>query len=221
MNAERLDQFTDAVFAFAITLLLIGGSNSIGSVDDLVDAMAEVPAFMVGFASLLIFWTAHVRYRNLTEGVSARGVLLTLALIFLVLIYVQPLRAMAQALALYIGASDDPFPGDIGVLFSIYGGGFSLMSLVMAGLLRDGADRPLSVDPDARRKLVGEMWIWLILAATGIASFLLTLFPWPAPFFAPWLYATLPVVIGIFSWRYPWEEPEPVSEEESGDVEAA
>ena len=176
-------------------------------------AALSVAAFMVGFASLLLFWPAHVRYRKLTHGVSARATILTLTLVFLVLIYVQPMRAMAQSLAFYMGVGDDPMPGNVGMLFSIYGVGFSLMALVTALLFRDGVSRANPDELSARRRLIGEMWVWIILAVTGIASFLLTLLPWPAPFFSPWLYSTLPIVIGVFSWRYQWVDAAPVEDE--------
>jgi hypothetical protein len=48
------------------------------------------------------------------------------------------------------------------------------------------------------------MLIWLILAATGLVSMLLTIFEASEPL-APLAYATLPLSIGLFVWRYDWE----------------
>ena len=50
-SAERLDGFTDAAFAFAVSLLVVGGGN-LGPPDsaDLLRRLADLPAFAVGFA---------------------------------------------------------------------------------------------------------------------------------------------------------------------------
>ena len=89
---NRLDAFTDAAFAFAVTLLVIGGSEPPTSVAMLRAAMAEVPAFAIGFAIIAMFWFAHVRWRHYRGEGGWLSMLLSVLLIFLVLIYVQPLR---------------------------------------------------------------------------------------------------------------------------------
>ena len=61
---SRLDNFTDAAFAFAVTLLVIGGSEAPTSLAMLARAVAEVPAFAIGFAIIAMFWFAHVRWRR-------------------------------------------------------------------------------------------------------------------------------------------------------------
>jgi hypothetical protein len=54
------------------------------------------------------------------------------------------------------------------------------------------------------RALGGEIRIWLILGATGIASMILSAVE-ATERVAPILYATLPLSIGLFVWRYDWE----------------
>ena len=61
-----------------------------------------------------------------------------------------------------------------------------------------------ALDPEQRLAVRGEMLIWLILAATGLVSMLLGLVRGDREF-APLAYATLPVSIGLFIWRYDWE----------------
>ena len=55
----RLDNFTDAVFAFAVTLLIIGGGSSIGDSVVLLTALGDLPAFAFGFAVITMFWIAQ------------------------------------------------------------------------------------------------------------------------------------------------------------------
>jgi hypothetical protein len=128
--------------------------------------------------------------------------LLSLLLIFLVLIYVQPLRAMARSLSSFMGGSGTPFVGDLGDLFLVYGAGFVAMSLATAGLFAE-ALRGAALDSERRAIVRGEMIIWLILAGTGLLSMTLACFE-ATERLAPWLYATLAPSIGLFTARYDW-----------------
>ncbi|HEY5723006.1 MAG TPA: TMEM175 family protein [Allosphingosinicella sp.] len=197
----RLDAFTDAAFAFAVTLLVIGGSEASSTYEGLAAAVADVPTFAIGFAIIAMFWFAHVRWRSYRGDGDWLSVLLSLLLIFLVLVYIQPLRAMARSLASFMGGEGRPFVGDLGDLFVIYGAGFVAMSLATAGLfaesLRGGLDRAM------RAVARGEMFIWLILSVTGLLSILLAGFEATGRL-APWAHATLALSIGLFTARYDW-----------------
>ena len=57
----------------------------------------------------------------------------------------------------------------------------------------------------------GEAIIWSILVATGLVSILLSLFE-STEILAPLAYATLPVTIGLFVWRFQWEADAPTEE---------
>ena len=57
--ANRLDAFVDAAFAFAVSLLIIAGGEPLRSYDDLVRALMRIPAFLAGFALIILFWLAH------------------------------------------------------------------------------------------------------------------------------------------------------------------
>lgn len=202
---NRLDNFTDAAFAFAVTLLVIGGTESPTNHAMLARAVAEVPAFAIGFAIVAMFWFAHLRWRRMRGDGDWLSALLSVLLVFLVLIYVQPMRAMARSLSSFLGGSGRPFEGDLGDLFLIYGAGFVAMSAATAALFAE-ALRNKALDAGERRAVRGEMLIWLILVATGIVSILLAGFD-ATETIAPLLYATLPISIGLFVWRYDWVGP--------------
>ncbi len=201
-SGQRLDNFTDAAFAFAVTLLVIGGTEAPTTQAALSNAVAEVPAFAIGFSFIAMFWFAHVRWRALRGHGDWLSALLTAGLVFLVLIYVQPLRAMARSLAAFLGGPGTPFRGDLGDLFLVYGAGFVAMTVATAALFLE-TRRNLALDAVRRASARGEAFIWLILAATGILSMVLTRFDSTEPL-APILYATLPVTIGLFVWRFDW-----------------
>lgn len=203
---QRLDNFTDAAFAFAVTLLVIGGAGAPNTIDQLVGALGDIPAFAVGFSVVVMFWFGHVRWRRLRGDGGGRSILLTLLLIFLVLIYIQPLRAMAAATGLWFTGQGEGFKGSLSALFAVYGTGFVAMSTTMAALYADAVyDR--SHTGATRINAKGEAIIWVILAATGLASILISLSPFGV--FAAMTYATLPITIPIFSARYGWAEEEP------------
>ncbi|HEX8262193.1 MAG TPA: TMEM175 family protein [Allosphingosinicella sp.] len=213
-SAGRLDNFTDAAFAFALSLLVIGRSQIPTDYAALSAAMADLPAFAIGFAILGMFWYGHVRWRAYRGAGGAVSVLLTFVLVFLVLVYVQPLQAMSASLSTYLGGTGTRFTGDLAGMFAIYGAGFAGMAGVMAALFAE-AERQPGASPSVRSGARGETVIWLILAVTGTVSMLLSLIDSAAPF-APFVYSTLPLTVGLFAWRYPWggaaADPEPAPE---------
>ena len=60
MEMTRLETFADAAFAFAVTLLVVGGGDFIpATFDEMIQAMKQVPAFAASFANIMLFWYAH------------------------------------------------------------------------------------------------------------------------------------------------------------------
>ena len=203
--AQRLDAFTDAAFAFAVTLMVVGaGAGPEVDADALRATIASLPSFAIGFAIIGLFWFAHVRWRVYRGRGDARSVLLTFLLVFAVLIYVTPLRAMATSLAGFVMGR--PVAGvGLAELFTIYGLGFTAMSAITVALFRDALRNP-GLGASERREVRGQLLIWLILAVTGALSTLAAQVRATA-ILAPWLYATLPITIGLFASRWRWEEP--------------
>lgn len=75
------------------------------------------------------------------------------------------------------------------------------MSLALAALFAEARRNP-DLDRAERARAKGEVAIWLILAATGIVSILLSLTRFGL--MAAFAYSTLPLTIGLFSRRYDW-----------------
>jgi uncharacterized membrane protein len=201
--SARLDTFVDSAFAFSLTLMVVGTGAASVDGDLLQTAVASIPSFAIGFAIVALFWWAHVSWRALRGPGDWRSMLLSLALIFVVLIYIVPLRAMASSFAGFLAGNRDNFAGSIATLFTVYGLGFVAMSLITAMLFRD-AMRNETLDAAGRRHALGSAWIWTILAGTGALSTVMSLVP-PLHYGAPFLYSTLPITIGIFAWRFDWD----------------
>lgn len=140
-EVSRLEGFSDAVFAFAVTLLVV--SLEVPSTfDELLATMRGFFAFAVCFWLLFVVWYDHYRYfrrYGISDGITAR---LTAALLFIVLFYVYPLKFLFTMLAdQLLGFStevrqpsgavveairDEQWP----LLMVIYGAGFIAVQLV-------------------------------------------------------------------------------------------
>lgn len=195
----RLDAFTDAAFAFAVSLMVVGGGGFL-DFDGLTGVISAIPSFVIGFAIIAMFWWGHVRWRGYRGEAGFAGTALTFALILAVLVYVHPLRAMSASFAAFLTGGVDPYPGKLAELFRIYGLGFVVMAAVMLALYAEALGRARS-----RRAVMGEMAIWSILIVTGLISVAMTLSPRLSPY-APAAYAPLPVFIGLFAHFWNWEE---------------
>ena len=90
-EVTRLESFSDAVFGFALTLLVVS-LDVPKSFDDLVATMRGFPAFALCFLLLALIWNGHYKFcrrYGLDDG-TAR--FLTCVMLFLVLFYVYPLK---------------------------------------------------------------------------------------------------------------------------------
>lgn len=106
VEAHRLDGFIDAAFAFAVSVLAIAGADVPHSLHDLLLALDRIPGFACSFATLLLFWHRHVRWRDrfrIHDGIS---IFLSLMLVFFALIFVYPLNMLFQA---FFGSIHDSF----------------------------------------------------------------------------------------------------------------
>jgi len=199
---EEVLEMAMRLFAAALAAgLVIGGAGAPESFGALVHALGDIPAFAFGFAVVLLFWAGHLRWRKLRGAGDTRSVILTLLLVFLVLIYVQPLRGMAAATGAWLTGQGRGFGGNLAGLFAVYGTGFIAMSLTMSALFSDVLRDP-DTDAQGRRSATGERIIWRILAATGALSVAVSQTRYGV--WAAMVYATLPVTTLVFSRRYDW-----------------
>jgi hypothetical protein len=173
----RADNFVDAAFAFAVTLLVIAVGDPPRSLDDLRTALLNAPAFAGGFALIALFWWAHHSWAALRPRRDARSLLLSLAIVFVILVYVFPLRLLMQTgLSFMTGGW---LPGselvrgreDLRLLYVIYGVGFSTLGLLYAGLYAHAA-RTLRAEGAANRAVQAaeSAGSYLILLAAGVLS---------------------------------------------------
>lgn len=182
-EVTRLEAFVDAAFAFSVTLLVISVDSIPDSMPALVAALKGIPAFAASFAMIAMFWNAHAtwsRRYGLDDGVSK---LLSLTLVFLVLVYVYPLRIQFGVMFGWISGGWLPFPvevgsvADLGFMYLVYGLAFSTLSLCLAGLYAHARRRraELGLDTHETAATAAEVAVWLYFVAVGGVSILLSL----------------------------------------------
>lgn len=137
----RLEAFSDAVFAFAVTLLVVSLEVP-HTFHDLVQVMKGFPAFAICFAMLVQVWYGHSKYFNRYGLQDAYTAFLNSVLLFVVLFYVYPLKFLFTNLVGMI-TNGATMPeghqsgvlegaGDARALMVIYGLGFASVFLLMA-----------------------------------------------------------------------------------------
>jgi hypothetical protein len=207
-ETTRLEGFSDAVFAFALTLLVVSLEVP-ASFADLVATMKGFPAFAVCFAFIVWIWYEHnlfFRRFGLDDGVT---VTLNALLLFVVLFYVYPLKFLFTGLmARWTGygsaAAAAGTWSDGRSLLLLYGTGFlavfgGLASLYAHAWRRRGR---LGFDPltahDARAGLTRH----LATTAVGLVAIVLAwLLPERLTGFAGFFYAILGPVHGVVGYR--------------------
>lgn len=210
-QTTRLETFVDAAFAFALTMLVISVDSIPQSFEELSEALKGVPAFAASFAITVMFWHGHYRWSRRYGLEDGTSVALSLLLVFLVLVFLYPLRLMMSG-ALN-AMSGGWLPSELKItelahvrtFFVLYGLAFALMSGVLLALnahvLRLAIEPPLAALERAIARI--EIEVWAILAATGAVSVVLAL--WLPPrllSLSVWLYGALAIVMPLMGRRW-------------------
>jgi uncharacterized membrane protein len=194
-EVTRLEGFTDAVFAFAVTLLVVSLEVP-KTFPELLDAMHGFVVFGICFTLLAYVWFMHYRFFRRYGLESPWTVILNCALLFFVLFYVYPLKFLFSA-----AFSKQQFSVEEGrllyTIFSIgYAAVFSVFALLYWHAWRVRAE--LELDPietlRTRQSLIDQM----ALAGIGLLSAVLAqVMPPDSVSFAGLVYFTVPL---YFTW---------------------
>lgn len=131
----RIEAFSDAVFAFAVTLLIVSLEVP-ETFDELMHTMGGFLAFAVSFALLFQIWYSQFIFFRRYGIQDMYTIVVNAALLFLVLFYVYPLKFLFRLL-LTIGplqhesSSAIITSAQVPTLMIIYGLGFSMIYLTM------------------------------------------------------------------------------------------
>jgi len=132
-EVTRLESFSDAVFGFALTLLVVS-LDVPKSFDDLFAAMRGFPSFAVCFLFLALIWNGHYKFCRRFGLHDGKTRFLTCLLLFLVLFYVYPLKflfnfSITEMLFGGSGQGIRTTAAQFSALMTIYGLGFAAVYL--------------------------------------------------------------------------------------------
>lgn len=192
----RTEAFVDAAFAFAVTLLVISVDAIPESRAELVAALKGVPAFAVSFAMIAWFWYGHARHARRYGLDDVGSMLLSLLLVFLVLVFVYPLKVMYASFMEWMSGgflvarfrltSID----DLRFVIVVFGLALGSMGTVLALLTEHAWRRRDALGLDADERIATRLYAlsWWFVPGIAAVSILMALFV-PAVEGHPWTHA--------------------------------
>lgn len=184
----RVEGFSDAVFAFAVTLLVVSLEVP-QTFTELLDAMRGFIAFAICFALLTSVWYRHYIFFRRYGLQDSYTTVLNIALLFLTLFYVYPLKFVFTLLVNQLfGFSTDVVlpngtiepmiePSQGALLFIIYGAGYMAVLLVFALLYHHAYRKRAALELNALETYdtVSSFQGWLLDSGVGVLSILIAL----------------------------------------------
>ena len=211
-EVSRIEGFSDAVFAFAVTLLVVSLEVP-HTFTELWAAMRQFFAFAICFALLFQVWWRHFNFFRRYGLEDVPTIVLTGILLFVVLFYVYPLKFVFTLVVNQI-IGVPPAHDETGVtvlraadtprLMQIYSSGvvavFSMFALMYANAFRQRERLGL----DARQQLEARLAIIdnSGIALIGVASILVATIGGPVA--AAAIAGPMYFLIGPFKWGLGW-----------------
>ena len=177
-EVQRIETFSDGVFAFAVTLLIVSLEVP-KSFEELLTTMRGFFAFGISFLLLVMIWNEQHRFFRNYGLDDAWTITLNGALLFIVLFYVYPLKFLFTLMfsdQIY-GPHKSPFTisqHQVPALMMIYALGFtaiySLFFLMYYHANRKS--KKLGLSPAEKFDCNSSMYRILIMVLAGLGSFI-------------------------------------------------
>ncbi len=132
-EVSRLEGLSDAVFAFAVTLLIVS-TEVPKTYNDLVVKLRDFVPFAMCFVQLMAVWYRQYQYHRRYGLQDMTTIVLTMALLFVILFYTYPLKFVFMAM--WTGLIGQDMSGmfsnnnQVSELFTMYAIGFISVYLI-------------------------------------------------------------------------------------------
>lgn len=197
---NRLEAFSDAVFAISATLLVVSLEVP-ESFAGLVENLSGFPAFAFSFLMLMLIWVEHNRFFRqfgLEDGLT---IALNAVLLFVVLFFVYPLKFLAISFSSWaLGLGPDMIGSwrELQWMFMLYGAGWIAVFASFSGLYVHAA-RTGELDAQKRFRARLHAENCLLNASVGLVSVLLAWSGFWLQYGLPgFTYVLLGVTNGVF-----------------------
>ncbi len=208
LEMTRLEVFTDAAFAFAISMLVISLSGIPKSYSELILALKGAPAFAASFATIAAFWHNHRQWSRRFGLEDGLATCISLLLVFVMLVFVYPLKMVFSALFAWLTQGWLPSSfilergADLPALFVVYGLAFCALTGLLALLhwRALGAGDELGLSSLERLTTRGEIVSFVVMVATGLLSAIVAIVsPTQIGVWAGFAYLILPLTLPFIS----------------------
>jgi len=195
-EVSRIEGLSDAVFAFAVTLLVVSLEVP-RTFDELLRVMRGFPAFGICFALLILIWHGHYLFFRRYGLSDAYTITLNAALLFVVLFYLYPLKFLFTLLidevfGLNRDASRSSIEsGQTETLLTIYSLGFLAVFLVFVLLHLHAYRRRFQLGLDEVEIFDTRTSLQYYSIFIGVALLSVAMVRSPFPAGAGWVYFLL------------------------------
>jgi len=174
-EVTRLEAFSDVVFGFAISLLVVS-LEAPKSFHELMEMMAGIVPFGICFFIFVDIWFEHHHFFRRYALQDSPVIVLNTLLLFVVLFYVYPLKyVFVSFFASIRGISTGLHPQDAPMLFTIYGAGVIAVFTLLALMYRHAWTKrdELGLNEVERIDTLQSIWDNASMAAFGVLSTIL------------------------------------------------
>ncbi len=177
----RLEAFSDAVLAFAMTLSVLSLEIPHDS-QELVHLFRSLPSFLLTFGVLFGVWTAMNRWCRRFGLEDTRTIWTFGAILFIVVFYTYPLKFLAAARldSLFGAHTVEMRTEDSGAVLALYGVGYGVLCLLFWSLYRHAWSLRDVLELDEPERLDTQLQMRSWLGSSGFGVLLVALLPMPA-----------------------------------------
>lgn len=167
-SKSRVEAISDAIFAFAATLVVV----SLDVPEDFSELRASLGSFIpfgISFFALVMIWRTHYNFFRRSQFVDGLIIALNMMMLFVVLFYVYPLKFLAN---LAFGEATISGWEQFAELFELYSLGFAAIFLFLTLMYFAAARQP------ATNAITMRFWgrHFLIFTLMGLLSMFLSYF---------------------------------------------
>ena len=174
LAVSRLEGFSDAVFAFALTLLVVSLQVP-QTVNELLTTLSGFLPFALSFTLFIFIWYQHYAFFRRYGLEDPLTIVLNSALLLVVLFFVFPLKFLFSRI---VTTGNLPFD-QLQPVFTIYGLGFTAVFLILALLYANAYRQRARLELTILEAFdtASDIWANASVAAVGLGSVALAQFP--------------------------------------------